>query len=283
MNDSTAPRRHQAIDYQAAVKSVIALVRQAAQQQVMPRFLRVQKQTKHDGSPFSEADLASERFLATRLPKILKGPVIGEEMPQDVQMSAWNAGQQGLWCIDPIDGTTNFINGLPLFAISVAWLVDGKPQLGVTYNPVSDEMFYAVTGGGAFLNEQRLPLRKPADDIRQGLACIDSKHSTRTLSSRVATASPFFSQRNLGSSTLEWCYLAAGRFDLYLHGGQKLWDYAAGQIILNESGGQCCTLENDDFNATSPWQRSVVAALHPKVFSVWRDWLRDENSGDETN
>jgi len=82
------------------------------------------------------------------------------------------------------------------------------------------------------------------------------------------------SQRNFGASTLEWCYVAAGRFDVYLHGGQKLWDYAAGSLILAEAGGHYCTLTSDDFGADDLWHRSVIAARDAQLFESWKRWVR---------
>jgi myo-inositol-1(or 4)-monophosphatase len=82
------------------------------------------------------------------------------------------------------------------------------------------------------------------------------------------------SQRSFGASALEWCYAAAGRFDLYLHGGQKLWDYAAGALILAEAGGHCASLGHDDFWAAPLWRRSVIAALDGTLFATWKTWVR---------
>ena len=272
--ESAPPTSAEALE--KAVAATIALVREVAEREVMPRFLRVQRQLKDDGTLFSEADTAAENFLAERLPSVLAGPVIGEEMSRPTQLAAWNTGQGGLWCVDPIDGTTNFINGLPIFAISVAWLEGGESRLGVTFNPLTNEMFYAWAGGGAWLNGERLPLRESSGLLQRALANIDLRRTPRALADRIASAPPFYSQRNFGSSTLEWGYLAAGRLDLYLHGGQMLWDYAAGRILLSEAGGQACTLDSLDsgeFDTGSPWRRSVVAALHPQVFTDWRRWL----------
>ena len=259
----------------AVLNALIELVRQVARQEAMPRFLRVRRELKDDGTLFSEADLAVQRALVDRLLEIRQAPIIGEEMTAAEQQAAWDADADGLWCIDPIDGTTNFINGLPLFAISVAWLCGGKARLGVTYNPVTDEMFYARDGGGAYLNGQRLPLRTSTHEISRGVANIDFKRTPKAIADRIALDPPFYSQRNLGTSTLEWCYLAAGRLDLFVHGGQRLWDYAAGRVMLAEAGGFVCTLDCDDFDAAPPWQRSVVAALDPAVFAAWRTWLRE--------
>ena len=258
----------------AILDEVISLVRQVAYQEVMPRFMHVRRELKDDGTLFSEADVAAQRYLAERLPKVIDCPIIGEEMSPDEQRRAWSRGERGVWCIDPIDGTTNFINGLPIFAISVAWIDGGRPRVGVTFNPVTEEMFYAREGGGAYLNGQRLPLRVVTHDIGRGVANIDFKRIPKPLADRIAIEPPFYSQRNFGSSTLEWCYLAAGRLDLYLHGGQNLWDYAAGRVILGEAGGHATTLEAEPIDDDAPWQRSVVAALDAEVFTAWRDWIR---------
>ena len=149
-----------------------------------------------------------------------------------------------------------------------------RSRLAVTYNPITDEMFYAREGNGAYLNGRRLPLRQVTADIRRAVGGVDFKRIPKQLADRIAVSPPFYSQRNFGSSTLDWCHLAAGRLDLYLHGGQMLWDYAAGSLILREAGGQMCTLLHDDYDADAVWQRPVIAALHPTVFAAWRDWVR---------
>ena len=73
---------------------------------------------------------------------------------------------------------------------------------------------------------------------------------------------------------MDWCYTATGRFDLYLHGGQNLWDYAAGHLILEEAGGRMCGLGLDDYWKEPLWQRSVIAALDPNLFLQWCNWIR---------
>jgi myo-inositol-1(or 4)-monophosphatase len=258
----------------------IALVREVAQREIIPRFLRVSHgQRKDDGSLCSEADVAAQRFLVERLSGIRPCPIIGEEMSPAAQLAIWEASgddPRGLWCIDPIDGTTNFINGLPCFAVSLAWLSARRVRLAVTYNPITDEMFYARQGNGAYLNGRRLPLRQVTSDIARAVGGVDFKRIPKLLADRIAVCPPFYSQRNFGSSTLDWCNLAAGRLDLYLHGGQMLWDYAAGSLILSEAGGRMCSLVHDDYDAEDVWRRPVIAALHPAVFAAWRDWVRQD-------
>jgi myo-inositol-1(or 4)-monophosphatase len=127
---------------------------------------------------------------------------------------------------------------------------------------------------GAWLNGERLPIKQHVPHLRNAMAEVDFKRLPRSLGEALAAAPPYSSQRNFGASTLEWCYVAAGRFDVYLHGGQKLWDYAAGSLILEEAGGRMATLAHDEFWADGLWQRSVVAARDSKLFEAWRQWIR---------
>ncbi len=256
------------------LERVIAVVRRVAADEIMPRFLKVAHERKADGSLFTEADLAAQDALARGLREIHPVPLVGEEMTAEQQVERWLAGDGGVWCVDPIDGTSNFVYGLPYFAVSVALMRHGRTVLGVVYAPVTDEMFHAERGGGAFLNGERLPIRTHVPHLRNAMANVDFKRLGVKLAGALASAPPYMSQRNYGAGTLEWCYLAAGRFDLYLHGGQKLWDYAAGALILEEAGGRMVTLTQDEFWADDLWKRSVVAALDPGLFAAWRDWVR---------
>jgi myo-inositol-1(or 4)-monophosphatase len=256
------------------VESVIDAVKRVAAEEIMPRYLKVAHHRKADGSLFTEADLAAQEALTERLQAIFPGPVMGEEMTREEQAELWMEGEEGLWCVDPIDGTSNFVNGLPYFAVSVALMRQGRSVLGVVYDPTSDEVFHAARGCGAWLGDERLPIKEQVPHIRNAMANVDFKRLRKNLSAELAAAPPYSSQRNYGAGTLEWCYVAAGRIDLYLHGGQKLWDYAAGALILEEAGGAMCTLTKDDFWTDDLWQRSVIAARDPALFQVWKNWIR---------
>lgn len=257
---------------------VIAAVREVGREEVMPRYLKVADTRKADGSLLTEADIAAQRALETRLKAIAPYPVLGEEMDAATQRRFWDAGEAGLWCIDPIDGTANFASGLPFFAMSIALMKHGRTVLGVVYDPQADECFYAEAGQGAFVDGARLPAKMPPEELRCALAGIDFKRIPRALAGRLAAEHPYSSQRNLGACALEWCYLAAGRLHVYLHGGQKLWDYAAGCLILEEAGGEVsCLVEGADFWSSSPWTRSVVAAVTPGLHRQWQAWL-DQSS-----
>jgi len=258
----------------SVLEQVITAVKEVAREEVTPRYLRVERIYKADGSFYTEADMAAQTSLLDKLHNIYPAAMIGEEMTDMQQLAQWDAGQEGLWSIDPIDGTSNFMNGLPYFAISVALMREGRSVLGVVYNPATDELFYAEQGKGAFLNGKALPLSRRKISLHSAIANVDLKRLERKLAEAIIAAPPYASQRNYGACTLEWCYTAAGYFDLYLHGGQKPWDYAAGCLILEEAGGNRCSLDKDDYWSGPPWSRSVIAACDHDLFIQWRDWLR---------
>jgi myo-inositol-1(or 4)-monophosphatase len=258
----------------ARARSLESLVRDVARREILPHYLKVSRTHKEDGSFFTQADMAAQAGLVKALPRLLPGAVLGEEMRLEAQQALWETGQRGLWCIDPIDGTTNFANGIPFFSVSVAYLVDGEPRLGVVYNPVTDESFYAAKGAGAFLNGEPLPLRACALTLADAVAGVDMKRVPKPLAAAIAAHPPFYSQRNFGSSALEWCFVAAGRLDVYLHGGQMLWDYAAGLLILQEAGGAFARLDRGPLMEAPSEKQAVLAAAHPALFEKWENWIQ---------
>ncbi|MEW5770997.1 MAG: inositol monophosphatase family protein [Pseudomonadota bacterium] len=260
-------------DLKHILEQVVAACRKVGREEIMPRYLKVAHERKVDGSLLTEADVAAQTALIRHLREIAPLPVLGEEMSEPEQRAAWEVGGDGFWCVDPIDGTSNFVNGLPFFAISVALLRNRESVLGVVYDPSADEAFYAIRGEGAYMNGERLPLKQPPTELKRCMAGIELKRIDRELAGRLAYEHPFSSQRNLGASTLDWCYVAAGRLHIYLHGGQKLWDYAAGCLILREAGGASCTLDGKPFTGKDPWNRSVLAALTPELLAQWQDWI----------
>jgi myo-inositol-1(or 4)-monophosphatase len=223
------------------------VVRAAAREELLPRFRHTARHEKEDGSWLTEADLAmQERLraaLAERHPEIA---LLGEEMEaaaQEALLAGAGSGTAGLWVLDPLDGTSNYAAGIPLFAVSLALMRSGRLEAGIVYDPIHDESFAALRGQGATLNGA--PLRAPTAGIpmTKTTACIDFKRLPATLAARIAATPPYSSQRSIGSVALDWCWVAAGRFHLYLHGRQRLWDYAAGSLVLAEAGGCADTLD----------------------------------------
>ncbi len=254
--------------------AVIDALRRVARDEILPRFGRTTGSKKADGTLLSEVDEGAQDAIASALRAIAPVPVVGEEMNAAVQADAWARGAAGLWCVDPLDGTTNYLHGLPFFSISVAFLENGRTTLGVVHNPMQEETFSAVRGQGAMLNGAPLAPRRAATRLADALAAIEPKQLPPRLRFALAARPPYYSMRNWGAGTLDWCYLAAGRFDVFLHGGQKLWDYAAGALILEEAGGVIETIESEDFWTASPWQRSVIAAASPLLIGEWAQWVR---------
>ena len=255
------------------------LVRTAAREELLTGFGRCDFEYKDDGSVITAADLAMQDRLETELKQHWPAyELMGEEMSEAQQQKVIDADRNGdsagYWCLDPLDGTSNYAAGLPFFAVSVALIVSAEQQLGLIYDPVRDEMFSAVNGQGARLNDSLLVrCEKPSLRNKPVIAEIDLKRLPEQLAVKLVKESIFASQRNIGSSALDWCWLAAGRFDVYLHGGQKLWDYAAGSFIFQEAGGYSQSLDNRPVFRGRLELRSALASHDRELFEFWKEWI----------
>ncbi len=249
------------------------MVRGVAEREIMPRFGVSGSHVKDDGSLVTAADTAVQEALLAQL-KVLWPDLtlMGEEMGEAEQYASLGSGH-GTWCLDPLDGTTNFVNGLPFFAVSLALLQGGEPVVGLVYDPSRRECFSALARHGAWLNGT--PLQRPAriPALRRCVALVDFKRLRGRLPGRLGVDPPYGSQRSYGSCALDWCWIAAGRAHLYLHGGQKLWDYAAGSLILREAGGIARTLEGDFLTYERLGPSSAVAALTDDLYEAWQAWI----------
>ncbi|MDY0328874.1 MAG: inositol monophosphatase family protein [Thiomonas sp.] len=258
---------------------VSALLRNAARGEILPRAQSPDPRLKADGTWITDADLSMQtrvqRELAALWPHI---PLLGEEMTPEVQqrlMAQEAAAPQGpgLWVLDPLDGTSNFSAGLPIFGPSLAWIQGGKVRLGVVVDVMRDEVFSAALGAGALLNGQTLRVPASTPPLAKTIACIDFKRLPAPLAAQLAVHPPYASQRSIGSVALDWCWVAAGRFHLYLHGSQGLWDYAAGSLILSEAGGHGQTLAGEAVFNNTLEKRSAVCAGDAGLFAQWVRWL----------
>ncbi len=255
-----------------------ALLREAARRHILPHAADPRARLKADGSWVTDSDLAMQeclqQALAASWPAIA---LLGEEMsPQQQQQlladEAATPDGPGLWVLDPLDGTRNFAAGLPAFGPSLAWLQGGRIRLGWVLDVMRDELFDAALGHGARLDGT--PLRcPPAPELRRAIACVDFKRLPAPLATGLATRPPYASQRSLGAVALDWCWLAAGRFHLYLHGAQGLWDYAAGSLVLAEAGGSAQTLQGEPVFDPSLRPRSALGALDSALLRQWSDWI----------
>ncbi len=259
------------------LESLKQLIIDSARQEILPLYQQIESSTKADGSLITAADVGMQRrvseALFERYPEI---PFLGEEMSAEAQQVLLKSSGEGIWCLDPIDGTSNFVAGMPCFAVSLAYLQDGETQLGIIYDPIREECFSAVAGEGAWLNGKRLQLNDTTASLAESIAMVDLKRLPAPLACNLVTQPPYRSLRSIGSVALEWCWMAAGRAQLYLHGGQRLWDFGAGRLIFAEAGGVYSL--SDGFERQAPYtldlqQKVAKAALHPQLFEQWVEWL----------
>lgn len=255
------------------LKQLEAIVKPAAQEILVPGFGRHSYSYKPDGSIVTPADEAMEQYLAQALKKNWpEYAVLGEEMSEAEKLAAM-ANKAGYWCVDPLDGTNNYATGMPFFAVSIALIIDNRQVLGFILDPMRDEVFSAVKGEGAMLNGTKLKKVPNKTEVESVIAEIDMKRLSKELAIRLVTEEPFSSQRNIGSSALDWCWLAASRYNVYLHGGQKLWDYAAGNLILHEAGGYSVALDGVPVFRGKYEDRSALASLDVAMFNYWKQWV----------
>jgi myo-inositol-1(or 4)-monophosphatase len=245
----------------------------AGNEELLPRFARVEHAYKADSSVLTEADLAVQARVSGELQKRWpETAFLGEEMSADEQQAILSSGQP-VWCLDPLDGTRNFAAGIPYYCISLALIQDGAVSLGLVHDPVRNELFSASRTQGAALNDETLSLTPSGLELKQTTALIDFKRLDAALATRLATEIPYASQRSFGSVALDWCWLAAGRCHVYLHGRSNLWDYAAGEFIFRKAGGFACTLNGEPVFSRSLTPRSSVGAVDEQLFRAWTDWL----------
>ncbi|WP_018876901.1 MULTISPECIES: inositol monophosphatase family protein [unclassified Thioalkalivibrio] len=251
-------------------------LRVIGQQELLPRFeAGIDVDYKADGSVITEADHAVD----ARVRELLRlhgqrEPVLSEEQARAEQAQVLETAP-AFWLVDPLDGTSNFAGGMPFFAISIARIAGDRVTHGATYDPVRDELFTATEDTALELNAATPPAarRPPVPELKRAIALVDYKRLDAPLARELASHAPFRSQRNLGACALEWAWLAAGRADLYLHGGQAPWDSAAGGLMLARAGGAMCDLGGRPVFGRSLAKRSAVAARSSALLADWRAWL----------
>jgi myo-inositol-1(or 4)-monophosphatase len=205
----------------------------------------LQVSQKGPGDFVTKADKKSEKILRAELEKARPG--YGFLMEESGVVKGTDP--ENRWIIDPIDGTSNFIHAVPLFCISIALERKGEIFAGVTYNPITDEMFVAEKGGGAFMNNRRIRVAARRD-IHDCMVSCSIPHRGRKdqLLARNEIAmmqGKVVGIRRLGSSALELAYVAAGRFDATWQRNVQPWDMAAGIVLIREAGGSIADCDGD--------------------------------------
>ena len=226
-------------------RSALLNVMTAAAQKAARRMVRdfgevenLQVSKKGPADFVSIADKKSEETLVKELGKARPDYGFILEEGENIQ----GKDTSNTWIIDPLDGTTNFLHGIPHFAISIGLLRDGQPFAGVVYNPITDEMFWAEKGQGAFLNGRRLRVsarEKMADCLfATGIPFLGKKKDDERYLDRIDKVTSLSSGiRRFGSAALDLAYVAAARYDGYWECGLQSYDIAAGIVLVQEAGG----------------------------------------------
>ncbi|MAZ97773.1 MAG: inositol monophosphatase [Flavobacteriales bacterium] len=222
----------------------------------------------------SNVDRSAEKLIVSALKLLIpEAGFLTEEgtTPQDTT-------KQYLWVIDPLDGTTNFVHGLPIFSVSIALLHHGEPVLGVVYEVGMDESFTAYKDGGAFLNGSPISVTSTKELKNTLLATGFPYYEFSKLQGFQNTLAHFYQHtrgvRRIGTAAVDLAYTACGRFDGYFEYGLSPWDVAAGIVLVREAGGIVTNFENINVAIASD---SIIAAnksIHPLVYTTIKQHVR---------
>ena len=216
---------------------------------------KLQVSVKGPSDFVSNADTKAEKIIIEELIKSKKNYSIISEEAGYIK----NKDSDNIWIIDPIDGTLNFLHGVPHFAISIALKSNNEIVSGLIFDPIKDEMFFAEKNNGAFLNNQRIKVSKK----KEIKSCLFATGGNQKVNIDLTT-------RKSGSAALDMAYVASGRFDGYFQNNLNLWDIAAGVVIVKESGGivnQIDLLKNERIDI-----RAASIAINEKMLEKLKNF-----------
>jgi myo-inositol-1(or 4)-monophosphatase len=216
----------------------------------------------------TEVDLAVERMFRA---------LIAERFPEHAVLAEELGGASAVppgpcWVFDPIDGTTNYAHGLPIFCASLAFEVDGVAEIGAIYDPNRRELFTAERGGGAFLNGR--PLRvSAAETLLDAVLVTGFPYDVHQRVDEIVGLFGAFvgrarAVRRLGSAAIDLCYVAAGRMDGFWESDLKPWDIAAGALIVAEAGGRVTTMAGEPFASRAGNILATNGRLHAQMLET---------------
>ena len=228
----------------------------------------LQVSSKGPGNFVTSADKRTEKILIEELQRA--HPEYGIITEETGIINKSNTDNR--WIIDPIDGTMNFLNGIPQFAISIGYEEKGEITCGVIFNPIVNEMFVAEKGNGAYLNNSRIRVsnKKKIKDalLVTGGPEETSKIKNKIFSEYINVSNNVSNVRKFGSAALDMAYVACGRFDGYWQRELNYWDIAAGIIILKEAGGFINFFEEDN---NYPLKKNIIASnsnIHSELLDL---------------
>ena len=234
------------------------------------------RQIAFKGSPtnlVTEMDRRSEGLILEALHAEFPGDAILSE-----ERGTVGGPSSRRWIVDPLDGTTNYAHGIPIFCVSLALEVDGLTRLGVVYDPNLDECFVAERGKGAWLHGERLSVSEAAT-LNESLVATGLPYNIRETSRNNLAEFAAFSLRcqgvrRMGSAVLYFCYVAAGRLDGYWELRVGPWDAAAGALIVEEAGGRVTNLEGGPLDPERPEVVASNGRLHEEMLRILKEAQR---------
>ena len=220
----------------------------------------------------SAADLRAEKVLREELSRARPGYAL--LMEESGHSRAKDATEDRRWIVDPLDGTSNFLHGLPHFAISIALEERGEVIAGVVYDPVKDEMFYGEKGTGAYMNDRRIRVsaRDRMEDALIGTGAPYKGHGApaQFLREVDAVLGATAGVRRFGAASLDLAYVASGRFDGFWERDLSPWDTAAGLVLVREAGGYVSEVEGKPYRIDSPNILAANDRLHGALTKLLR-------------
>lgn len=225
---------------------------------------QLQVSQKGPGDFVSAADHRVEKTLIAELKKAR--PDYGFQLEEGGVLAG--SDPHHVWVVDPLDGTTNFLHSIPHFAISIGLVRNGEPIAGVIYQPLTDEMFWAEKGGGAWVNDRRLRVsaRRKMEDavIATGIPHLGRPEPARFIGQLQKVMAVSAGIRRFGAASLDLAYVAAGRCEGFWEIGLKPWDIAAGMIIVREAGGYVSDFDGPQ----SPLESGNVVAANDQLHGM---------------
>ena len=221
----------------------------------------LQVSVKGPGDFVSNADHAAEKIIHTELSKAR--PEFGFLMEESGVIEGRD--RQNRWIVDPLDGTTNFLHGIPVFGISIALEREGQIVAGVVYNPAMDELYTAERGSGAFVNDRRMRVAGRRDMVdcvfTTGIPHLGRPAHDAFLEQQRRVMLNSSGIRRFGAAALDLCYVASGRVDGFWETGLSPWDMAAGILMVREAGGFVSDLEGGQ----DMYSRTSIAAANEMI------------------
>lgn len=226
----------------------------------------------------TEVDVEVERLFRARIAERFPGhAVFAEELSETDPASSTSH----VWVFDPIDGTTNYSHGLPIFCASLALEIDGEPVVGAVYDPTRRELFTAERGVGAFLNGRRLQVSR-ADHLVDAMLVTGFPYDVHDrVDEIVGLFGRFVGQaravRRLGSAAIDLCYVAAGRLDGFWERNLKPWDTAAGVLIVREAGGTITGMDGAGYSSRVPHLLATNGRIHDDMLATIRAFAAERS------